>query len=36
MKFFRTGYTLFGYKRNEEILEQLKIEPFDEKLWRYK
>jgi len=31
MKFFRTtGNTLFDYKRNEEILEELKVEPVDE------
>jgi hypothetical protein len=38
MKFFRrtAGYTIFGHKRNEGILEELKIEPFDEKLRRYK
>jgi hypothetical protein len=29
MKFFRrtAGYTLFDHKRNEEILEELKVEP---------
>jgi hypothetical protein len=38
MKFFgrAAGYTLLDHERNEEILEQLKIEPFDEKLRRYK
>jgi hypothetical protein len=38
MRFFRRtgGYTLFDYKRNEEILEDLKVEPTDEKLRRYK
>jgi hypothetical protein len=37
MKFFRTdGYTLFGHKSNEEILEELKAEPVDKKLRRYK
>jgi hypothetical protein len=38
IKFFiRTaGYTFFDHKRNEEILEQLKVEPVDEKLRRYK
>jgi hypothetical protein len=37
MKFFRTvGYTLFDHKRNEEILEELKVEPVDEKLRRCK
>jgi hypothetical protein len=34
MKFFRrtAGYNLFDQKRNEEILEELKVEPADEKL----
>jgi len=34
MKIFRrtAGYTLFDHKSNEEILEELKIEPVDEKL----
>jgi hypothetical protein len=37
MKFFRTsGYTLLDDKRNEEILEDLTVEPVDEKLNRYK
>jgi hypothetical protein len=38
MRFFRrtTGYTLLDHKRNEEILEQLKLEPVDKKLRRYK
>jgi hypothetical protein len=31
-----SGYTTFDHKRNEEILEELKVEPFDEKLRRYK
>ena len=36
MKFFRTaGYTLLDHRRNEEILEELKAEPADEKLSRY-
>jgi hypothetical protein len=37
MKFFtRTaGCTLFDHKSNEEILEELKLEPADEKLRRY-
>jgi len=36
-KFFRTAsYTQFDHKRNEEILEELKGEPIDEKLRRYK
>jgi hypothetical protein len=30
------GYTLSDHKRNEEILEELKEEPTDEKLQRYK
>jgi len=39
MKYFRrtAGYTLFfDNKRNEEILEELKREPTDEKLRRCK
>jgi hypothetical protein len=38
MKFFRRTerYTLLEHKRNEEILEELKVEPVDEKLRRYK
>jgi hypothetical protein len=38
MKVFRrtAGYTLFYHKSNEEILEELKIEPVDEKLRRCK
>jgi hypothetical protein len=38
IKFFRrtAGYTLFDHKSNEEILEDLKAEPVDEKLTRYK
>jgi hypothetical protein len=37
-KFFRktARYTLFGHKRNEEILEEMKVEPVGEKLRRYK
>jgi hypothetical protein len=33
MKFFSTtnGYNLFGHKRYEEILEELKVEPVGEK-----
>jgi hypothetical protein len=31
-----SGYTLFDHKRSEEILEELKVEPVDEKLIRYK
>ena len=35
--FFRTvGYTLFDRKRNEEILEELKVEPVDKKLRKHK
>jgi hypothetical protein len=38
MKFFeRTAkYTLFDYKRKEEIFEDLKVAPFDGKLRGYK
>jgi hypothetical protein len=38
MKFFgRTaGFILFDQRRNEEILEELKLKPSDEKLRRYK
>ena len=38
IKFFRrtAGYTLFDHRRNEEILEEMKVEPFDKKLRRYK
>jgi len=38
MKCFRriAGYTLFDHKRNEEILEELKIESVDEKVRRCK
>ena len=38
MKFFRrgAGYILFDHKRDEEILEELKVEPVDEKLRKYK
>jgi len=37
IKFFRrtAGYTLFNHKSNEEILEDLKVEPDDETLTRY-
>jgi hypothetical protein len=28
----QSGYTLFDHKRNEEILEKLKVEPAEEKL----
>jgi hypothetical protein len=36
MQFFRrtARYTLFEHKKNEEILEELKVEPVDEKLRR--
>jgi hypothetical protein len=36
MKFFRrkAWYTLFGHKRNKEILEELIEEPVEEKLRR--
>ena len=38
MKFFRRtgGYTLLEHKMNEEILEELNIEPGDEQVRRYK
>jgi len=38
MKLFRrrSGYILYDHRRNEEILEELKLEPVDEKLRRYK
>jgi hypothetical protein len=38
MKFFKgtAGYTYFDHKRNEEILEEVKVEPADDKLRRYK
>jgi hypothetical protein len=37
MKFFGTsGYKLSGHRRNEDILEELKVEPGDEKLRIYK
>jgi hypothetical protein len=36
MKFFRTAaYNLFDHRRNEEILEELRVEPADEKLRKY-
>jgi hypothetical protein len=37
MKFFRSSaaYTLYDHKRIEEILEELKVEPVDEKPRRY-
>jgi hypothetical protein len=34
--FITAGYTLLDHKKNEEILEELKVEPVDEKLIRYK
>jgi hypothetical protein len=38
IKFFRrtAWYSLSDHKRSEEILEELKVEPADEKLQRYK
>jgi hypothetical protein len=38
IKFFRrtAGYSLLDHKRNEEILEELKVESADQKLRRYK
>jgi hypothetical protein len=38
MKIFRStvGYTLIYHKRNEEVLEKLKVVPADDKLRRYK
>ena len=38
MKFRRrtAGYTLFDHKSNEEIFEELKVEPADEKLVKFK
>ena len=38
MKYFKipAGYTLFTTQKNEEILEQLKIETVNEKPRRYK
>jgi len=38
MKFFKrtAGYTMFDHKRNEYILEELKVEPVDERLRRHK
>lgn len=35
MKFFRTaGYTLFDHKKTENILEELEVEPLNEKVRR--
>jgi len=31
-----SGYTLFDHERNGEILEEMKVEPVDEKLRRNK
>jgi hypothetical protein len=38
IKLFRrtAGCTRFGHKINEEILEELKVEPVDKKVRRYK
>jgi len=37
MKFLRTArYTISDHRRNKLILEELKVEPVDEKLRRYK
>jgi hypothetical protein len=38
IKLFRrtAGYALFDHERKEEILEELKVEPVDEKQRRYK
>jgi len=38
MNFLRRAarYNLFDHKRNEGILEEMKVEPIDEKLRRYK
>jgi hypothetical protein len=38
IKFFRrtARYTFFDHKGNEEILEEFKVQPADEKLRRYK
>jgi hypothetical protein len=38
MKVFRrtAGHALFDHKRKEKILEELKVEPADEKLRRFK
>jgi hypothetical protein len=38
MKFFRrtAGYTIFERKRNKEILEELTVEAYEEKLRRFK
>jgi len=35
-RFKAAGYTLLNHKRNKEILEELKVEPVDKKLRRYK
>jgi hypothetical protein len=38
IKFFRrtAGYSLFYHKRKEEIWEEMKVEPVDERLRGYK
>jgi len=38
MNFFKrtAAYTMFGHKRNDYSLEELKVEPVDEKLRRQK
>jgi hypothetical protein len=38
IKFFRrtAGFTVFDHERNEEILEELRVGPVDEKLRKYK
>jgi hypothetical protein len=38
IKFYRRAarFILFGHRRNEEIMVELKVEPVDEKLRRYK
>jgi len=37
MECFRTeGYTLFDNKNNEDVLQQLEVEPADENLRKYK
>jgi hypothetical protein len=37
-KYFKrpAGYTLFDHKKSEEVLEELKVEPAEEKLRKYK
>jgi hypothetical protein len=38
IKFFRrtAGYSLFDHKRKGKIWEEMKVEPVDERLRRYK